>query len=135
MKNSEVSHINDGSGPLSIFLLYFTEIITLLVVETNRYYHNYIDILDDRPSPLPDITEAEMFVFIALTIQMGHCLQDKLTDYWARSDQLQTPFYSNMMKKDTHFHILQFSYSTDKQLIGLTKILTNYGKCETYLKF
>lgn len=98
MKNSEVSHINDGSSPLSIFLLYFTEIITFLVVETNRYYYNYIDILDDRPSPLPDITEAEMFVFLALTIQMGHYLRDKLTNYWARSDQLHTPFYSNMMK-------------------------------------
>ena len=75
-------HINDGSSPLSIFLLYFAEIITLLVVETNCYYHNYIDRLDDGPSPEPDITEAEMFVFLALTIQMGHGIRDKLTDQW-----------------------------------------------------
>jgi len=33
------------------------------VVETNRYYHDYIDRLDDGPSPEPDVTEAEMFVF------------------------------------------------------------------------
>ena len=37
-KNNEASHINDSSSPLSVFLLYFAEIITLLVVETNRYY-------------------------------------------------------------------------------------------------
>jgi hypothetical protein len=37
-EDNEASHINDGSSPLSVFLLYFAEIITLLVVETNRYY-------------------------------------------------------------------------------------------------
>jgi hypothetical protein len=30
-------HINDGFTPLSVFMLYFTEIVTLLMVETNRY--------------------------------------------------------------------------------------------------
>ena len=69
-KDSEASHINDGSSPLSIFLLYFAEINTVLVVETNRYYHDYIDRLDDGPSPERDITETAMFVFLALTVQM-----------------------------------------------------------------
>jgi len=80
--HNEASHINDGSSPPSVFLLYFAEIITLLVVETNRYYQDCIDRLDDGPSPEPDVTEAEMFVFLALTIQMGHGIRDKLTDYW-----------------------------------------------------
>jgi hypothetical protein len=38
-KHNEASHINDGSSPLRGFLLYFAEIVTLLEVETNRYYH------------------------------------------------------------------------------------------------
>jgi hypothetical protein len=42
-KHNDVSHINDGSIPLSVFLLYFAEIIALLVVETNRYYHDNTD--------------------------------------------------------------------------------------------
>jgi len=75
-KDNEASHINDGSSPLSVFLLYFAEIISLLVVESNCYYHDYIDRLDDGPSPEPDVTEAEMFVFLALTIQMGHGVRD-----------------------------------------------------------
>ena len=50
------------------------------MVETNHYYHDYIDGLDGGPSPEPDVTEAEMFVFLALTIQMGHGIRDKLTD-------------------------------------------------------
>ena len=36
-RNTEAPHINDSSSPLSVFLLYFAEIITLLVVETNKY--------------------------------------------------------------------------------------------------
>jgi len=64
MKDNEASHINDGSSPLGVFLLYFAEIITLLVGETDHYYQDYIDRLGDGPSPEPDITEAEMFVSV-----------------------------------------------------------------------
>ena len=48
-KDNETSHIKDSSGPLSVFLLYFAEIIARLVVETNCYYHNYIDRLEMDP--------------------------------------------------------------------------------------
>ena len=61
-RDSEAPHINDSSSPLGVFLLYFAEIITLMVVETNRYYHDHLDRLDKEPSPLPDVTEAEMLV-------------------------------------------------------------------------
>jgi len=37
-------------------LLYFAEIVTLLVVKTNHYYCDFINILDDGPSPEPDVT-------------------------------------------------------------------------------
>ena len=42
------------------------------MVETNRYYLDYLDRFDDGPSPDPDVTEAVMFVFLALTLEMGH---------------------------------------------------------------
>jgi hypothetical protein len=58
-----------------VFLLYFVEIRTLLLVETKRYYHDHLDSFDEGPSPLPDVTEAEMLMFLALTIQMGHCIE------------------------------------------------------------
>jgi len=38
------------------------------MVQTNR------DSLDEGPSTQPDITEAKMFVFLIITIQMGHSL-------------------------------------------------------------
>ena len=84
-------------------------------METNRYYQDYIDRLDDGPSPEPDVTEAEMFVFLALTIQMGHGVRDKLTDYWSTLDQLYTPFYGTMMKQDRYLHILRYLHFTDNR--------------------
>jgi len=51
-RNSEAPHLNDSSSQLNVFLLYFAEIITLLVVETNRYYHDALTDLtrDLRPN-------------------------------------------------------------------------------------
>ena len=71
-KSSEAAHIMPQSTPLSVLLLFFTEIITLLVMETNRYYHQVLDNFDNGPPPQRDVTEAEMFAFLALTLQMGH---------------------------------------------------------------
>jgi len=75
-KSSEAAHITPASTPLSVLLLYFTEIVTLLVVQLNRYYHRFLDNFEDGPSPQHDATEAEMFSFLALTLQMGHTVQD-----------------------------------------------------------
>ena len=55
-RNSEGPDLNDSSSQLSIFLLYFVEIITLLVVETNRYYHDHLNRLNEGPLPQPDVT-------------------------------------------------------------------------------
>jgi hypothetical protein len=41
-KSSEASHITKESTPLSILLLFFAEIITVLVVETDRYYDQFL---------------------------------------------------------------------------------------------
>jgi hypothetical protein len=96
-KDTEATHINDGSTPLSIFMLYFAESVILLVVETNRYYHWCFVSFHNGPSSQNYGTEAEMFVFLAVTIQIGHCLPDQLTD---NLDQFYTPFHSNMMRQN-----------------------------------
>jgi hypothetical protein len=48
-------------------------------MKTKRYYHSHLDGIDDGPSPLPDVNEAEMLGFLPITIQMGHNTWDKLT--------------------------------------------------------
>jgi len=61
------------------------------------------------------VTEAEMLVFLVIAIQMGHCIRDKLTDYWSRAYNSLTPFYGNAMKRDRFFHILRFLHFTDNR--------------------
>ena len=85
----------------------------MLVTETNRYYYGHLDRIDNGPSPLPDVTEAEMFVFLATTLQMVHRIRDKLTYYWATTNQFHTRFCSSAMKRDRHLHILSFLHFTD----------------------
>jgi len=67
-KSREVAQVTSKSTPLSVLLLFFAEIITLLVVETNRYYHLFLENSDDGHSPQREVTEAEMLVFLALTL-------------------------------------------------------------------
>jgi len=62
-KSSEAAHVTAQSTPLSVLMLFFAEIITLLVVETNRYY-DFLDSTDEQHHPQHDVTEAEMFVFL-----------------------------------------------------------------------
>jgi hypothetical protein len=101
-------------------MLYFASVITLLVEKTNRYCHQYLDTLDNGSSPLP---ETEIFLFLTITVQMGHDICDSLADYWSMTEQFHTPFfYSTTMKRDTFFHIIQLlnfsnkDSATDKKL-------------------
>jgi len=56
----------------------------------------------------PDVTIVEIYTFFGLIIQMGHCQNHSLKDYWSREEQYCTPFYSNVMACDCFFHILRF---------------------------
>jgi len=113
VKKSEAPHINKDSSPLSVLMLFFTEIFRLLVEQTNLYYQEHLD-RQDRPSHLlPDITLPDMMTFIALALQMGHNLRDTLHDYWSRLRQLHTPFYGETMTQDRFLHILRFLHFSD----------------------
>ena len=53
-------------------MLFLFEIIQLLVEETNGYYHQHLDTLDEGRSPLPDVTVQEMCSFLTIIVHMGH---------------------------------------------------------------
>jgi len=120
-KSREAAHITSESTPLSILLLFFAEIITLLVVKTNRYYHQFLENSDDGPSPEREVTEAEMFAFLAVTLQMGHTVQGRLEDYWTKMEQLRTPFYGQTMSRARYYHILRFLHFTDNNRNGVDR--------------
>ena len=108
MKKREAPHINKDSSPLSVLMLFFTEIFHLLLEQTNIYYQQHFG-GQARPSRrLPDITLLDVMILVALALQMGHELKDTLHDYWLRIRQLHTPFYGETMAQDRFLHILHF---------------------------
>ena len=84
MKKSEAPHINKDSSPLSVLMLFSTEIFHLLVEQTNLYYDQFLDRQAGPSHWLPDIILPDMMTFIALALQMGHISKDTLHDYWLR---------------------------------------------------
>jgi hypothetical protein len=113
MRQNAAPHINKDSTPDSVFMLYFAAVITLVVEETNRYYRQYLETLYDGPSPAHDITECEMFLFLAIIVQMGHDIRDSLKDYWTVTEQFCTLFYSKTMTRDRFLHILGYLHFSD----------------------
>jgi len=144
VKKSEVPHINKDSSPLSVLLLFFTEIFHLLVEQINVYNQQHLD-GQTRPSRrLPDITLPDMMIFIALALQMEHKLKDTLHDYWTRLRQLRNPFYGETMTRDRFLHILCFLHFADnsqrpdrgEEYDRLWKLRTVFDKLnEAYAKF
>jgi hypothetical protein len=55
--------------------------------EKNRYYHQYLDALDEECSPLPDMTIQEMYLPPSVIVPMGHDQRDRLKDYWFTLEQ------------------------------------------------
>jgi hypothetical protein len=106
MKRNEAPEIDQKSTPLDILMLLFAEMLILLVEETNRYYHQYLETLDTGPLPLPDMIVPEMMLFLTIIIQMAHDIRDSLKDYWSTLKQFYTPLFSNTMKCDRFFHFL-----------------------------
>ena len=76
-------------------------------------------------------------LFLVTTIQMGHCIWDKLTDYWStttNSTHISTVVLWNRTDTFTSF-ILCTLQTTTTRLTWQTKVLTGYGRYKICLKF
>ena len=144
MKKSEAPHINKDSSPLSLLILFFTEIFYLLVEQTNVYYQQHLDRQAGPSHWLPDITLPDLMTFITLPLQMGHELKDRLHDYWSRLRQLHSPLYGETMIRDRFLHIPCVVHFTDnlqrpdrgKKYDQLWKLRTVFDKLnKAYVKF
>jgi hypothetical protein len=110
--------------------------VTLLVMDTKRHYHGYLDKIDGGPLPLPDVTEAEMLVFLAITIQLRHCIWTNWQTAVQITNQFHTRFYISAINSSDTF--ISFAccilHTTIICLTGRKEIVTGYGRCEICLK-
>jgi hypothetical protein len=64
MRQNEPLPNMKAASSLRVSMLFFLEIIQLLMEETNRYYHQYLDMLDEGYAPLPDVTVGNTLVLL-----------------------------------------------------------------------
>jgi hypothetical protein len=86
-----------------------------------------MDSVDDGSSSQPDITEAEMFVFLAIRVQMGLHIRDQLTGYGAKIGPVLHSFLKEHDEtKQIFTHPLVFAFQGQQvmQLTGWKKIMT-----------
>jgi hypothetical protein len=101
------------SKSLAVLILFFAEIFSLLVEQTNLYYLQQLDRQAGPSRRLPDITLPDIMTYTALALQMGHIAKDTLHDYWSRLKQMYTPFYGETMTQDIFLHILRYLHFAD----------------------
>jgi hypothetical protein len=77
------------------------------VEQTSQEYRQYLDFLNDGPSPVPDVTEAGTFLFPVIIIHIGHDVCENLKDCWLTAEQF-SPFLWQNSESDRFFHILRF---------------------------
>jgi hypothetical protein len=76
---SATPNITCSSISLQLLKLFFTNLLMLLVEETNRYCRQYYDTRgDDNPAP------QDMYLLLALILKMSHDQHDTLKEYWSR---------------------------------------------------
>ena len=85
-KQKKAPHIHKDSSPLCFLMLYFTSVLHVLLTQTKRYYHQHLDRNDRTPNPLPDIINPEMFLFLAITVWMGHNICERPRDHERRTE-------------------------------------------------
>jgi hypothetical protein len=66
---------------------FYFAVIQQLVEETNRYYQQYLDMLDEGWSPVPDMTAQNMCLFVAIIVKVGQDQPDMLKGYWSTREQ------------------------------------------------
>jgi len=83
VNQSGASDINTESSPFSISILFFRQVLQIILSETNRYFHQYMSsrTTGSTSAQPPDITIKEMYTFFGLVIQMGHDQHHSLKDY------------------------------------------------------
>lgn len=122
---SGTSHrINNDSTPLVVVMPLFTDILQLLVEQTDLYDQGHFN-KQARPSCLIDITLLTIMTSLALALQMENDLRDELWDYSSKLEHFYIHWHHNM------WYLLAYTanFAFCRQLKKLTKIMsmTNHG--------
>jgi len=103
LRQTDTTHITEDFNTLSIFIFLFFEIIQLLMEETNRV--PLLGHTEWRKIPTAWSDCSEMYLFMAVTVQVEHDQSDTLKNYWYTQEQVYILFYTNITRQNSFFHI------------------------------
>ena len=127
------------SNPGSLFELLFTsDLLNTLVVETNRYAlvkRLQLDQNKDRKAhqslrrhsttPVwqhgPELTVAELRLFLGIVLAMGVKRLPEIRDHWSTEEVLADPYISSKMSRDRFEEILRYLHVADNATTGNSK--------------
>jgi hypothetical protein len=103
LKQNKAPHISKDWTPLSVFMFSGFVSVQHLVEETNRYYHQCLDMTGGGRTPLPDMNVQEIYLFLSI-VWVRHNQRDtlKTVSYsllWNNSDKrcyIYWDFYTSM---------------------------------------
>jgi len=84
-------------------------------------------VFDDGTSPLPDVTEAEMLAFLAVTLRLEYTVPGRLKDSWKKLEQVCCLFYGRTMIR-SRYHIHRFLHFTDNSRNGVDRTYDSIDK-------
>ena len=80
--------------PLDFFeLLFSSNLIDMIVKETNRYHANSARINSSHAAPWSDTTINEMYSFLATVMLMPHMKKSRIRDYCSTDHLIATPMF------------------------------------------
>ena len=99
-----------------LYVEIFSEVIDLLVLETNRYANR------DKNDPSFSISENDFYKFFGLLILSGYNIRHAEKDYWSKSSQLRCDDFTQTMSRNKFQKIKGYLHAADNQNLDASKM-------------
>jgi hypothetical protein len=107
--------ITSDATPGDYFMLFFCNVLPIILLETNRYMQQAFTAANKTLPPSQEILMRYMFSFFALLLQMGHDHKPSLKSYWTNDELYHIAFYSNVMSRRRLLTILKYLHFTNNE--------------------
>ena len=101
---------------LEVFESFFSDIVNLLVEQTNRYANR------DKNNLQFSVTNDEMLKFIGIIFLSGYNQRTSETGYWSKSPDLECSIVASTMSRTRFQHIKSYLQAADNQNLAETKM-------------
>lgn len=134
-----LSEYVDNPSPSELFRMYFdTAAVKTLCANTNKNVAK--NLAAGKQFKWTELTEAELYQFIGLTMYMGILKMPNLSDYWHVNSILHVPYPQKVMSRDRYLAIkwnihmsdpVEDALMTAEKAQRITTLCTGYAPCMT----